>query len=440
MFNTLNEKDEPRVLVTLDNISKIYPKLSFIKELHKIKQYSDEPKYFQYVVRMEDDLKNTDGHTSNEKKAGGGSFLSEQLALLKCLGEAIERFSCSTYKNTDLVTSSAEKLEGSIDVTKIVGLTERQKKQNKMFNVTPKSVLRWKQGYSLGTGKKAYIPAQLIYHNYKFDSQENMFYLPISTGAAGGGSLTAALTRGIFEIVERDSFVIAYLNKIRFPKVSLDSVKDEYVQFLLEMLKRYRLAIHVIDITNDLKIPCFLSIIVNKTGIGPAVSTGLKCHLDPIEAITGSIEEAFNVRTWTRQNYEDNPKKEKKNMSGNISNTDQRGVYWYQKEMIHKLDFWLDQNEKTYNLSHVKLSQQKILSTTVQSLFKKGYEIYYADVTLPLLKRVGYKIVKVVIPGLQPFYMNEILPYLGGERLTEVPKKLPYQFSRTLNKVPHPFL
>lgn len=139
-----------------------------------------------------------------------------------------------------------------------------------------------------------------------------MFYLPISTGAAGGGSLTAALTRGIFEIVERDSFVIAYLNKIRFPKVSLDSVKDEYVQFLLEMLKRYRLAIHVIDITNDLKIPCFLSIIVNKTGIGPAVSTGLKCHLDPIEAITGSIEEAFNVRTWTRQNYEDNPKKEKK--------------------------------------------------------------------------------------------------------------------------------
>lgn len=54
--------------------------------------------------------------------------------------------------------------------------------------------------------------------------------------------------------------------------------------------------------------------------------------------------------------------------------------------------------------------------------FKKGYEIYYADVTLPLLKRVGYKIVKVVIPGLQPFYMNEILPYLGGERLTEVPK------------------
>lgn len=440
MSKIQSDQNEPSISTTLNKFALIYSRLSFIKELSRISQYSDEPKYFQYVVRMEDDPKLTDGHISKDKKAGGGSFISEDMALLKCLAEAVERYSCSTYQNSDLITSSYSRLKNAVDISKIQALSGQQKKRNANFSVTKNSVIRWKQGISLKTGSMVYIPAQQIYHNYRFRTGERAFYLPISTGAAGGGNLDSALLRGIFEIVERDAFMIAYLNKIRFPKIRLESIPDKQIQTIVGTIRKYRLEIHLIDLTNDLKIPTYLSIIVNKTGVGPAVSVGLKTHLLPLNAIIGSMEEAFNVRTWIRQYFEDNPNKRLRIKPGGINTTEERGLYWYPKKRVEYLDFWINQEEKDIDLDSPTTSQKQTLAYALSLLDEKGYEAFFADLTLPILAEIGYRVVKVVIPGLQPFFMNESLPYLGGDRLKDVPRSLCYKFSRTLNTVPHPFL
>ena len=71
-----------------------------------------------------------------------------------------------------------------------------------------------------------------------------------------------------------------------------------------------------------------------------------------------------------------------------------------------------------------------------------NYDVLYKDILVPSLKDLNYSVVKVIIPQMQPVYLDERYPLLGSERLYQVPKILGYE-SKTeekLNKYPHPFL
>ncbi len=103
-----------------------------------------------------------------------------------------------------------------------------------------------------------------------------MLSVPISTGAAAGGCLASALVRGIYEVIERDAFMISYLNKLENDKVDLEKIPDARITTLLSILNRYRIEGHIMDITSDLGVPTFVTILVDRTGIGPAIHCGLK--------------------------------------------------------------------------------------------------------------------------------------------------------------------
>ena len=72
----------------------------------------------------------------------------------------------------------------------------------------------------------------------------------------------------------------------------------------------------------------------------------------------------------------------------------------------------------------------------------KNYELYYKDITISEFKKLNYYIVKVIIPKMQPIYLNEKYPLLGSDRLYSVPAKLGFKnkLEDDLNKYPHPFL
>ena len=72
----------------------------------------------------------------------------------------------------------------------------------------------------------------------------------------------------------------------------------------------------------------------------------------------------------------------------------------------------------------------------------KKYDLYYKDITIEKFKKLNYHIVKVIIPKMQPIYLNEKYPLLGGDRLYSIPEKLGFKrkLELNLNKFPHPFL
>lgn len=431
--------------ITLEKLLKVVPDLGFIKRVNRIYQYHDEPKFFQYSAAVYVDPKETDGFVKESWKAGGSSMFDEKLAFLKCVAEAIERYSCMIYKRRNFVYKSFQGLnENAINPMLFSKFAEKQRKEKdfRRFVYDEKTPFTWTNANSLTSGKKFLIPAQLAYLNYKTESRdERLIDIPISTGAAFGKSFDEALMHGFFELVERDSFAIMYMNKTHCPKVDLTLIKDERVEYMLDQARRYRLNVHMIDITTDLGIPSFASVITNYTKIGPAVQVGIKSHFDPLQAIVGAFQESLHTRCWMRYLYENDREKYVVNNSEEINSFEQRGMYWYSPNMIRKLHFWIKQSETQLKYSTgIILSDKEAVTKIKKILIDHKYEAYYVDLTPKMIRGTGCKVVKVISPDLQPHFFNEKYKLVGGLRMSNVPKKLGYKQLKRLNSIPHPFL
>ena len=69
----------------------------------------------------------------------------------------------------------------------------------------------------------------------------------------------------------------------------------------------------------------------------------------------------------------------------------------------------------------------------------KGYETYLYEIEHPVLKNIGYHVVRVIVPQLIPLHLIEHSATLDSKRLREVPEKLGYRAATTYNPWPHPF-
>lgn len=395
---------------------------NIIKGIYKHVSYNDEPKLYGYSVSFTDS-----SNPKGEADAGGLSF-NQNTAILRALGETIERFSMSINDETKFKLASFRNLTklyiAALDPHDLCSFSDTRKPTDNLRTIP----LQWIEGKSLSTNEKIFIPAQLIYVPFIYQNSEPELSVPISTGAAAGSGLADALYRGICEVVERDSFMIAYLNKISSPHINLSSVDNGLFLNTLEAFRRYNLELIVLNLTTKLQIPSFAAIILDRTGIGPSVSVGLKAGFNSSNAIMGAIEEAQMVRFYSRDLASNNIGVKDNH---EIQTIEDRARLWYPTSMIKHLDFWL--KRKTYKmLNSPKVgSSERNLQKAVSLLKQNGVDVLYVDITDRLVKKYGFTVVKVVIPQLQPLYLDERNPYFQHNRLVK---------NNDLNKIPHPFL
>ncbi len=413
---------------------------NFIINISKSPLYNDEPKIFAY----------TGTYKSRYKKstdiACGFSF-NKKVALMRVLGEGIERYCLEHYKpKISFIGSLQDNNKDYLDPYSICAFSKKQLAEGnfKKFRIHNKALFRWTKGFSLKRKKNLLVPAQLVSFNYAPIKNEPTILPPISTGTATGLSLDDAVYRGICEIVERDSFIISYLNKLPSPHVNLNSIKDIRIQRILNKLRRYKLEIIVLDITTDLKIPAFVALTLDRTGLGPAVSVGLKAGFDIKESIIGAIEESLMTRSWMRDKFiylNPDYKPDK-----TIQRLEDRAYFWFPVDMIKELDFWLEnKNIKRFTDDELNFAKNKNkLNRAITLIEKNNMEIIYVDITHKAIKKNGFWVIRTIISQLHPLYLDEQYPYFGGRRLYEVPVKMKF-FKRfksesQLNKIPHPFL
>ena len=418
------------------------PSYGLLHHVTRERQYADEPKFWHYSAALNP---NFYPHRSTpfSSQAAGFSVVSKKTALLKCLCEAIERYCNFAFLEKEVVFTGSylealHKNTSALDPEAVVAFSGQQLESPQFtpYRVTQTSTFRWVSGIDLLSSEPILIPAQLIYLSYPFLSDEPSFYPSISTGAAGGSSLTAAILRGIYEVVERDAFMIFYLNKLAASEIDLNALEKQNpeVQKLWNISKRYAIELRSFLLTTDLEIPVVMTIAVDRSGIGKAVSVGLKSDLDLLQATIGSMGEAFHSRTWLRVAHDAAPQKITKKLLLKSSSMKNRGLFWFDKKMIHHLDFWLkNTTKKTIRIEKQHLNDVQKIQHLLSIFQQKKYHVFFKDITLPPFQKLGYVVVKVIIPELQPLYLNENFPLLGGKRLAELA-------AGEFNPVPHPFL
>ena len=370
--------------------------------------FFDEPKFPAVGAKLKEPW--------NDNTDNVGAFdLDWEKAYTRTLGEAIER-SCQLHprhRMNEMIKGSYEDIEeNAYDPVPFFPFSDSMKFDNSIREMQ----FSWFPVKAYHSGEENLLPMQLSFL-YGAEEHDILDSIRTTNGTAMWSDEKGAIFRGLCELIERDAFFIHYLGKVTPPRIERASFGDE-IQNMIEYIERYHLKVHVFDISLEFGIPVVLCIIIDRTGIGPAISLGSNCSPLVKEAVKGAILEAIQIRRYNRimkLEYESGTE-----MSG-IGN---RVLDWYDLENIQKIDFILESNHIS------KFADLK--DTEKEFLDRFPYKIYISDVTLPNLG--DYKVVKVNVPELLPLYFFDDHKPISNNRVQG------YLGNRVINDMLHPFL
>ncbi|MBI2446386.1 MAG: YcaO-like family protein [Parcubacteria group bacterium] len=377
-----------------------------------------------------------------------GCSLSYEEAAKKAVAECFERHSFTIYDNKKFIYGSYAEFElnGALDPKLFSGFSKNQlqKENYARHRLDDNSKFMWTEAKSLFDNKKCLVPAQLIYLGYKNEKEEPVIRQTTTSGAAAGSSYDMALYNALCEAVERDSFVIHWLNKITPPRINLDNIANEPIRRLLSEYKKFNIDFAVFDITTDLNIPAVLTVIRDNAPKRLKVYAAPRADLDIENAIKSSLSEAL-VAGFINESATEEVKILNDNEGENIKNIKDRIIYWSDLKRIGEADFLYGDGFRTLADNKYRGAGAKEKLPVLKEILKNsGLDAYVVDATTPLAKEFGLTVLASLIPRLCPLYLNEHYKCLGVRRLYEAPARMGIfknsKKEEEMNLVPHPML
>jgi ribosomal protein S12 methylthiotransferase accessory factor len=300
--------------------------------------------------------------------------------------------------------------------------------------------LAWVQAYSLTRSRHGFLPATLadLYHKPRtagdrFDS------CPVS-GYACGNSLEEALLGGVCEVVERDAFMIAWYQRLTVPSLDLASLTSPEARDALRRFAPAPVRLYCSDITTDIGIPAVLVMMTSRAPGWPAASVATASDMSIERAVVKALCELSSGHWLCRA-------EPNRSLSmREVQAPEDHGLFYAQAAALPNLDLFLRPRSvrRVTTDAAAEVSDVKaLLDTAVQRLAERGLESWAVELTPPAIAAEGLRVVKVVVPGLQPIDFGFTHQHLGGKRLYEAPRVMGYRSLATspaaLNPAPHPF-
>ncbi len=411
---------------------------------------SNSPAILFYSTRINQISKPDGKHIVLSGSLGGGGPDSNT-AVAATLAETLERHALCMWEHNHIINGSFRSLryKGAINPLKFKSFSDKQlknpetKRGHYFDEDTPFS---WIAARCLMTGKKCLVPTQLAYIRYSNHKKEQEIHNTTTSGAGGGDSWERAAYSAICENIERDAFMIFWLNKIVPPRIDATKVENKHIQKILRHYRHMSIEVIILNITTDIQLPVFSVITIDRTQKSPAICIGASADLNPEKAVLHALLENIKGRSsimpfMTEENF----------LHANIAypmfkSAKHRCIWWAQPKTIEKIEWFL--RGKKISLPQEKSLPPQTYKEKLESLKhllqKAGHkEVYLIDATSPLAQKYGLSVVMSLIPGFYPLYLNERYKYLGVERLYTLPVKLGYldypKKEEEINIIPHPF-
>lgn len=376
---------------------------------------TDEPKLPVYVTRL------------GEHSWGQGAHPDPVVAQLKAAGEALERHCLLTPDGEPSVMARFGDLEGQIDPVDFFCYSEEQVADyNSEVERVRGAEYHWTPVQTQGSDQRLLVPREFIYIDAGDLEQRRIRRESTSSGAALGTAGTGDAFRGaLFELVERDAFISAWLTNRPLVRIgSLGGVNGE----LLSWLEKYRLDCRVFDLRGSLGVPVVLALTLDRSGVGPAVTSGLGAAESYEDAMTSAILESVSYRRQARLHMMSNdlPQVE---LPEDIVSVETRIAYWSQTQRLDELPAWVDgpSGVMAGDLEAISCSSHRCVS----KLTERGCRVLSADIATPATRAKDFEAIRVIIPELHSLYLSEAAKSLISAHVGTIP------MNGTL--LPHPF-
>jgi ribosomal protein S12 methylthiotransferase accessory factor len=319
----------------------------------------------------------------------------------------------------------------------------------------PDLPIHWVWGYSLTEERPVLLPKQLAY--YRTDDSDAVFVKESSNGCASGSCLEEAILHGIFEVVERDAFLLAWYAAAALPEIDPDTCDDAATRCLLERVRRRGYEVRIFDARIDLDIPVVVAVARHRdrTRLG-ALSISAAANLDPERATASALREvASSVADLADRTAAelDRIRAMAQDFSKVTGLADHAALFGL-PEMARHADFLLASEQRrpideVYADWQATRPRNPDLTDDVRfcldHLAASGFDVIAVDQTTLEGELLGINTVRVLVPGLIPIDFGwSKQRALRMPRIFEVFRKAGWRGTdldpSELHRVPHPFM
>lgn len=381
--------------------------------------------------------------------AVGDDFADRDIALSKALGEYIER-ACFFLKNTSELTRkfSIKELRDLYDLKIFSDFNTFVNPKTKVFPETDEETnekVDCVLAYEHIEKKSVLYPFQHVFYGENTTDSKYHFFPQNSNGCAGGFSKNQALLSSLYELVERDAFILHWHTKTPSKKILVGTLPEE-IKEKVNYFRKYGLELSFYNITTDIKIPTVMCIMVDKYSkeMRGLVSSSTKKTFS--EAILSSIREAHIVSYFFTK--EENWNLDFLDSSGayheNESIGDHKRMSLLQEKNMQHFKFIFDGGEVDYNTIVDEVEEKNSLQDEFEwaiskvSIAMPQVRIYSMVLKNPYLARIGYYVGRVLIPNLITIYLKETNKFINNARVDTFLKHKNKKVGE-LNNFPHPF-
>ena len=234
---------------------------------------------------------------------GATAAETEPIAIL----EAYERLGGFPFE-APIVTGRtyADVAEHALDPDTLGRYTERQLSDPrcKVMRRTPDSPLDWVWGHDLDDGRPTLVPAEIGFflYEYRFRRLRRTarragpdvrlkYFDDSSSGCAVGSVLEEAAVQSLFELAERDAFLLSWHRAQPLPAVDPATLTDPETRELVDLIRSRGFDVHVLIATQDIALPVVWVLAVRRSGAYAASFSSAGSSANPEAAVRAPMRE-----------------------------------------------------------------------------------------------------------------------------------------------------
>jgi ribosomal protein S12 methylthiotransferase accessory factor len=367
---------------------------------------------------------------------GAGASNDRELAAVKAVAEALERYCSASVRESEVVVASAQELgDAAMDwhLFPRLGDSEYADPSCPLARFDPGAQMRWVRGYSATHRIPVYVPLALT-HVFQVLSSAESYTYQVSTGVATHTDLATASVSAICEVVERDALALAWLGKLTLPRLAWDELPAEITRVRNSAGAEYKF----FDATTDLGIP---TIVCVQLLDGHPTMSQVLCSATSCSASEAAVKAMYETICCSTV-LEEPPHVPE--CVAEFTDLIHGMTYMARPAQRANFAFLLESTQTTHvrDLGRdLPSAPAERLRLIIERLKIYGHDVVLVDLTTSELLEYGLHTVRAVIPTLMP------LPYVYRARFLGHPRIFAYLSAKLgravseseLNRDPLPF-
>jgi bacteriocin biosynthesis cyclodehydratase domain-containing protein len=395
-----------------------------VRRLSPVPRDPTEP-HRPFVIRAEIANHRFLPHDAEPFAVASGKGMTTVAAETSALGEALERYGAAPFAPEWFVRARAESLDlPAIEPPALVLYTDEQYEVLPYARWRGDAAIAWVRGRRLTDGAAVYVPALGTFMDYETESREEFLFQVSSNGLAAGPTLPAAVLSALYEVLERDAFLVGWLLRLPGTRVEPEAADDPDVAELARAYARRGVELRLVLLATEHPVAVAAAFGVDRTARPdrPAAVVGLGADLDWRRAVRGAALEVGQVRPALRARLRDPETRRRLDElladPTRVSELEDHDLLYSDLSQLDHLAHWLD-SPLGERGSPVEGDGDPVaaLETLVAALARAGTDVVFVNLTPPELAELGLAVVRVHAPGLQPIHFGAHEARLGGSRV-----------------------